>query len=323
MDLKLKYGAHRSPDRILAALTAAGVQLDSTVKTQSWPDNWELQASKDLDFLQLEHAVAAVSSAACPDEIAISVRVVRAGDTADLLFTIPCDDWQRAADALREDILAFRGKADPFRSWFRGQWMGQRDEDALTEQELASAPLTPERILGFLEPSVFRDWRPIQSYVARHASCEQLVQAMVAAQTSTQKWRLAYAFNRRNRSCEAAIRHLIEWLQDADRRVREEAADSLGVLVLALRGRRSRAHWSHQAGAALLTYVTDHSDDNLYFARTALGATGYEPARSYLEELARTGSGSELDSAERGLRNLNEAAVTGEPTVNRSVPARS
>ena len=161
MDLKLKYGAHRSPDRILAALTAAGVQLGSTVKTQSWPDDWELQASQDLDFLQLEHAVAAVSSAVCPDAIAISVRVVRAGDATDLRFTIPCDDWQRAAEALREDILAFRDEADPFRSWFQGQWMGSRDEYALTEQELSSAPLTSERILAFLEPPVYRDWRPI------------------------------------------------------------------------------------------------------------------------------------------------------------------
>ena len=317
MDLKLEYGAHRSPDPLLAALTAAGVQLDSAVKTQSWPDNWELKASQDLDFVQLEHAVAAVSSAVCPDEIAISVRVVRAGDSADLLFTIPCDDWQRAAAALREDILEFTDEADPFRSWFQGRWMGQRDEDDLTEQELSSAPLTADRILAFLEPPVFRDWRPIQSYVARHASCEQLVQAMLAAQTSTQKWRLAYAFHRRSRSCEAAIRYLIEWLQDTDRRVREEAADSLGVLVLAVRGRRSRAHWSDRAGAALLTYVTDHPDDNLYFARTALGATGYEPARPYLEELARTRSGSERDSAERGLRNLNEAGVAGEPAVTK------
>jgi hypothetical protein len=232
-----------------------------------------------------------------------------AGDPNWSMVTVPCDDWQRAAEALREDILAFRDEADPFRSWFQGQWMGQRDEYTLTEQELSSAPLTPARILAFLEPPMYRDWRPIQSYVARHASCAQLVQAMVAAQTSNQKWRLAYAFNRRRRSCEAAIRHLIEWLQDADRRVREEAADSLGELVLAVRDRRSRAHWGERAGAALLTYVTDHPSDNLYFARTALGATGYEPARFYLEELARTGSGSERDGAERALRNLNEAGL--------------
>ena len=289
MNLKLVYGAHWSPDRILAALTAAGVQFDGTVNTQSWPDYWELQASGDLDFLQLQHAVAAVANAGCPDEIAISVRVVRAGDAADLLFTIPCDGWEGAAEGLREDIPAFSEDADPFRSWFQSRWMGQREQDALTEQELSSAPLTPERILALLDPPIFRDWRPIQSYVVRHAACEQLARAMAAARTATQKWRLDYAFHRRSRSCEAVILHLIEWLHDADRRVREEAADSLGVLVLAVRGTRSRAHWSHRAGAALLTYVTEHPDDNLYFAHTALGATGYEPARSYLEELAPPG----------------------------------
>ncbi len=195
--------------------------------------------------------------------------------------------------------------------------MGSDDETTLTWEELSSGPLTPERILLYLDPPVPRDWRPIQSYLERHASCRQLVEAMDKAQTTRQKWRLAYAFHRRGRSCEAAIPHLIRWLSDADPRVREEAADSLGRVVLAVRHHVTRARWGHLAGEALLTHVIGHPDDNLYFARTALGAMGYEPARPYLEELALNGSGQRRESAEIGLANLNEAALAGAPAVRR------
>src|SRR6266568_9367501 len=117
-------------------------------------------------------------------------------------------------------------------SWFRSCWMGQNEEDALTEQELASEPLTAERMLGYLDPPSFRDWRPIQHYVEREALCSELARAMGMASTPTQKWRLAYVFNRRGRSCRSAVPHLIRFLGDSDRQVREEAADSLGRVVM-------------------------------------------------------------------------------------------
>ena len=67
---------------------------------------------------------------------------------------------------------------------------------------------------------------------------------------------------------------------------------------------------AHEAGAALLAYVTEHADDNLYFARTALGAMGYEPAGPYLQQVADTSSGHRRESAERGLLNLENARKT-------------
>ncbi len=323
MELRLEYGANRNPALILDALIAAGIQLEGTVRRDTWPDDLELQASGDLEFPRLVRAIRAVGTALCPEDVSIPVRIVRGLSVADLLFAIPCDDLERAAKGVPDDIRPYEDEAEPFRHWFRGQWMGADEENRLTEEELSSAPLTAKRILSFLDPPDSRDWRPIQHYLERHASCSQLVNAMATAQTSEQKWRLAYAFHRRGRSCEAAISHLIGWLGDVDRKVREEAADSLGGVVLAVRDHRKRAQLGQQAGAALLAYVNDRPEDNLYFARTALGATGYEPARSYLEELARKGSGSVRESAERGLANLDQAALAGGPAVSQTPVSRS
>jgi hypothetical protein len=107
------------------------------------------------------------------------------------------------------------------------------------------------------------------------------------------------------------------WLSDADKQVREEAADSLGRVVLAVRHHGTRARWGRLAGAALLAHVIGHPDDNLYFARMALGAMGYEPGRPYLEGLAQNGSGQRRESAEIELAHLNEAALTGAPSIKR------
>lgn len=306
MNLRLEHGANRDPHPLLAVLTAAGAELDDVVRKDTWPDDLELQASGDLDGPRLERTVLAAAADLCPREISIRIRIVR--DANDLLYHVPCDDSLRAVAGLVEDITSYDERADPFRTWFRGKWMGTAEEWALSERELASAPLTADRILKFLDPPEFRDWRPIQQFVQRHAACRDLVEAMAAAKTATQKWRLAYAFHYRRRSCEAAIPLLIGWLRDPDATVREEAADSLGRLVLALRFPSSRIRWGEHAGAALLAYVNQYTGDNLYFARTALGATGYEPARRYLEQLARTATGQARESATRALANLDEAS---------------
>jgi HEAT repeat protein len=133
---------------------------------------------------------------------------------------------------------------------------------------------------------------------------------METAVTATQIWRLAYVFNQRRRSCESAVPILLAWLKHPDRQVRQEAADSLGRVVLSIRHLPTRRRWAHEAGRELLTYVNKHVDDNLYFARTALGAMGYEPARSYLQQVADTSSGHQRESAERGLLNLENARKT-------------
>ena len=91
--------------------------------------------------------------------------------------------------------------------------------------------------------------------------------------------------------------------------MREEAAYSLGSLMEAIRHPGTRRGWGEKVGPALLAYVTTHIEDNLFFARESLGSTGYEPARSYLEELARNASGNRKESAERGLSNLDRAAL--------------
>jgi hypothetical protein len=87
--------------------------------------------------------------------------------------------------------------------------------------------------------------------------------------------------------------------------------------VLAVDQVRREAQFVQQVGAALLAYVNDNPEDNLYFARTSLGATGYEPARAYLEELSKSGSGQERASAERGLANLNASRNAIAPSANR------
>ena len=194
MELTLEYGANRDPEPIVEGLTAAGVRLDSKIRTETWPDDLELQAAGQLDFSRLYSAVRAVAAAICGKQDLIPVRIFRDPDVADLLYSVPCDDIERAATELSHDIRTYSDEADPFRSWFRGQWMGMLDEYSLTEQELASAPLTAELILEYLDPPINRDWRPIQNYIARKATCDQLSEAMATAVTSRQKSRLATHF---------------------------------------------------------------------------------------------------------------------------------
>lgn len=308
LDLSLEHGSSRDPASVLAALAVAGVDVERVIVGKPWPDRLEFQATGELDFPRLVRAIRAVAATLCPEEVVVSVRIVRDQVRPDLLFGIPCDDLERAIDAVSHDIRSYQDDSDAFRSWFRGRWMGQAEEDALTAQELASAPLDPTRILEYLDPPAIRDWRPIQHYVERHAKCSQLAGAMALATTATQRWRLAYALHRRTRSCKRAIPLLIKWLEDPDRTVREEAADSVGQLILAVRHDGRRTQLGNQAGAALLAYINAYPEDNLYFARTALGATGYEPARPYLEELSRAGPGQEQESARKGLANLDDAS---------------
>jgi len=310
VELKVEHGVDRNTDQILATLTAAGIQIEG-IKPVSSPDYLGLQAAGGLDFPRLRRAIIAAADGLCPEETALPIRIVRELEVFDLLYWIPCDDSKMATDALERDIRNYTNEDDSFRSWFRGQWMGNREEEALTVEELSSEPLTPERILAFLDPPVFRDWRPIFRYIERHAKCDQLVGAMAKAETPTQRWRLAYAFHRGRRSCKAAVPALITWLSDRDRKVREEAAYSIGSAILAIRHPTVRFRLGREAGAALLDYVVNNPNDNLYFARTSLGATGHEPARPYLEELARSASGNRQESAERGLANLNMAVSSG------------
>ena len=258
---------------------------------------------------RLRSIVAVVVSILCPDEVLLPLRIVRASDTQDLLYGIPCDDSERAIASLQQDLDRYRDDSDSFRAWFRSRWMGADEEDRLTEEELASEPLTPERMLAYLDPPTFRDWRPIQYFIERKALCDDLLRAMELATTPTQKWRLAYVFQRRGRSCQGGVPMLIRFLGDADRTVRQEAAYSLGSVVMALRG-AGGSELKAAAGSALLNYVQARPEDDRYFALTALGATGYEPARAYLEQFARDSEGNMNESARRALDNLDRAQRT-------------
>jgi len=304
MRLILEHGSARAPYPIVDALESQGLAVDAVVQRDTWPERLELQAEGDLDFGRLRDVVAKAMAATCPDEILLAVRIVRDPRKPDLLYSVPCDQREPAVAALESDVRAVTDDSDAFRSWFRSRWMGRNEEDALTAEELATEPLTAKRILAYLDPHDFRDWRPIQHFIERHASCADLVSAMVLATTAAQKWRLAYAFNSRGRSCRDSVPELIRFLDDDDQRVREEAADSLGQVVIAVRG-SDATRLKEAAGEALLGYVQAHPEDNLYFARTALGVTGYEAARPYLESIAVTGTGQAQESARRGLDNLN------------------
>jgi hypothetical protein len=86
---------------------------------------------------------------------------------------------------------------------------------------------------------------------------------MALASTSTQKQFLAYALHR-HRPCLSAVLYLIDWLDDTDQHVREEAADAIGYSFRyekTLRGRTASL-----AGGALLHYIENHSQDRIHLA---------------------------------------------------------
>jgi hypothetical protein len=301
MNLTLDYGAHRSVAPIVAAVGNLGVTFDSVQERYTWPEYLELQVSGELDFQRLSAAITGIVAALCPTQTLIPVRIDQGPEAQDLLYSIPCDDWQLAVSALADDVRRYTSDLDAFRSWFRQRWTGMEDEREQTERELAQEPLTVQRILEYLDPPRFRDWRPIQHYIEKTAGCTLLAEAMAAASTSTQRWRLAYAVRRRRRSCVKAIPFLIAWLRDDDPEVRREAADALGPRVRAIRNLQKRSDAGHAAEAALLAYLKEYPNDGLYLARISLGLTGYEPGRQYLESAARRGSEQERESARKGL----------------------
>src|SRR5690348_16586823 len=154
MQLLLSCGKARNPEPIVAALASSGVSVSSTIDA-SWPEHLELQVRGEIDVPVLNHAAASLAQTLCPEEITVAVRVVRADDEFDLLYHIPCDDRADAINALANDIHAYSDEEDPFRTWFRCQWMGQNEEDQLTVEELSSEPLTAERILAYFDPPKF------------------------------------------------------------------------------------------------------------------------------------------------------------------------
>src|SRR5438034_6935740 len=164
MQLQLYCGTARNPEPVVAALAGDGISISVTIDT-SWPEHLELRAAGSLDFPVLDHAVAILSETLCPQETTIPVRIVRADDEFDLLYHIPCDDRAEAISTLANDIRAYDGQKDPFRTWFRSRWMGHEEEDQFTAEELAAEPLTADRMLAYLDPPKFRDWRPIQSFI--------------------------------------------------------------------------------------------------------------------------------------------------------------
>jgi HEAT repeat len=302
--LKLAVGEERDVDQAVRALASAGFAIRPVVE-KAWPEHLELVVTDEFDAGQVIGALDVLRSVLCPAEVAIALRVSRESWENDLLYYIPCSDWNRAVSSLPQDVAMYRDDRDGFRNWFRGQWIGSDEERVLTIEELSSEPLTAAKILAVIDPIEWRDWRDVQNYLERHAPCAVVAEAMGLAQTTTQKDSLAYLFHRRHRPCLAAIPHLVRWLKDESPDVRLESADSLGQLISLVRSPVRRRELGDLAGRSLLEYVQAYPEDNLFWAHIALGVTGYEPARPYLEEVAQASSGNRRESAEIGLENLN------------------
>ncbi len=302
--LKLAVGEERDVDQVVQALARAGFAIQPIVE-KAWPEHLELVVTDEFEAGHVIGALEVLRAVLCPDEVAIALRVTRESWENDMLYYIPCTDWNRAIQSIPKDVATYRDDRDGFRNWFRGQWIGSDEERVLTKQELSSEALTPAKILAVIDPDEWRDWRDVQHYLERNAPCGAVAEAMAQAETTTQKDRLAYLFHFRRRPCMAAIPHLIRWLKDESQDVRQESADSLGQLISLVRNPARRRRLGELAGRSLLEYVQAYPEDNLFWARMALGITGYEPARPYLEELVRTSSGNRRKSAEIGLENLN------------------
>ena len=231
----------------------------------------------------------------------ISLRIEL--DEDDLLYSLAPEYLEPALAALPGDVSSFRpGRDDGFRNWFRGRWMGMDDEVGLTMDELSTVPLTADRILDLLDPPEHRDWRPVQWSLERWAKCADVVQAMSLAGPS-HRGRLAYLITRRGRSCSGATPFLIQWLEDPDPQVAEEAAIALGRQLARTRSPQRLAAAQQAAGPPLLRYAQAHPGP---LVLTALGVTAYLPARAYLEDVvANPADDLQRRYAVRALQNLD------------------
>lgn len=231
----------------------------------------------------------------------LELRVI--GEEVDLLYSFPPPPVLEAARALADDLIRWEEPADTSRWWFRDSWVGMDHLWRQTALELETRPLTTGRVLALLEGGEYPDWRPVQHFIARHASCVTLAAGFAQARTEKQKWRLCYAIQRRPNPCKTVVESLIGLLRDESSTVRQEAANALGAVFW--RDRSTSRRGAHQAATALARYLGEHPDDGHYFTLTALGATGDRAAKPVLEKARQHPDERLREAAERGLANLS------------------
>ncbi|MBO0745996.1 MAG: hypothetical protein J2P43_13325 [Candidatus Dormibacteraeota bacterium] len=298
MKFAVEAASDANPAELKRILEERGVS--DAVQIEPWCRGIEL--SGDGDLPTAERTLRAAAEWAGPGATLVTLRIER--EEVDLLYLLPCADFEAALAALPADVESFQPRRDDWlRNWFRGRWTGMEEEYRLTAEELRAASLTAERILDLLDPAEHRDWRPVQSSLERRATCADLVQAMELAATTTQRRRLAHLFTLRPRPCAAAIPHLIRWLGDPDEQVALDAADGLGVLLTLIGSPQRLAAAQRAAGPPLFDYAQAHP---VPFVLTALGVTAHPPARAYLEDLAADAHRPQLrEYAVRALRNFD------------------
>ncbi|MBJ7604203.1 MAG: hypothetical protein JF888_13580 [Candidatus Dormibacteraeota bacterium] len=105
----------------------------------------------------------------CTKHLWLDLRVV--GQEVDLLYSFPPPFDLKAARAVAADLIRWEEPADTSRWWFRDGWVGMDHLWRQTTAELAARPLTAGRVLALLEGREYPDWRPVQHFIERHASC--------------------------------------------------------------------------------------------------------------------------------------------------------
>ncbi len=265
----------------------------------------ELKADPETRARILEAALLQVMIALrnrrCTKHLWLDLRVV--GQVVDLLYSFPPPIDLKAARAVAADLIRWEEPADTSRWWFRDSWVGMDHLWRQTTLELETRPLTTGRVLALLEGGEYPDWRPVQHFIERHASCVILAAAFTKARTEKQKWRLCHAIQRRPNPCKTVLESLIGLLRDESSTVRQEAANALGAMFW--RDRSASRRGAHQTATALARYFKEHPDDGHYFTLTALGATGDRAAKPVLEKVRQVPDEKLREAAERGLANLS------------------
>ena len=304
MKFAVEAASNADPARLQSILERRGVSGE--VQVEPWARGVELSGSGDLPTA--ERTLRAAVEWAGPATNLVSLRIEC--KEVDLLYSLPRADFEAALAALPADVESFRQERDDWtRNWFRGRWTGVQEEYRLTEEEVRGAPLTAERILALLDPEDHRDWRPVQTYVKRWATCADLARALDLATTPIQRRLLAHLFTLRPRPCAAAIPHLVRWLEDPDEHVAHDAADGLGLLLTLIRSPQTLVAAQHAVGPPLFRYARAHPAP---FVLTALGVTAHPPARTYLADLAADTARPQLQQyAARALRNFDWYASPG------------
>lgn len=286
----------RDPGELEPILRERG--LPGRVGIETWSRGVEL--SGDGDLATVERVLRAAAEWAGGTVRTITLRIE--GTEVDLLYCLPRADFEAALAALPDDLDSVRRERDEWgRSWSGGRWTDSETGRA-TDEVHPTAP-TAREILALFDQPQDRDWRAAHTYVERRATCADLVQAMAEAATPAQRRLLAHLFTLRARLCATAVPHLIDWLEDPDEHVAQDAADGLGLLLASIRNPGTLASAQRAAGAPLLRYARAHPAP---FVLTALAVTAHGPARTYLEEVASDAERPQLQPyAARALRNLD------------------